>query len=77
METITKLIARVLRLPESKVVDSLHMRDAETWDSLKHMELIVAIEQACQIELTGDEIADMVSVGAIRQVLAKRGSAWS
>jgi acyl carrier protein len=77
METITKLIARVLRLPESKVVDSLHMRDAETWDSLKHMELIVAIEQACQIELTGDDIADMVSVGAIRQVLTKRGIAWS
>lgn len=73
METITKLMARVFRVPESRITDSLHMRDIAEWDSLKHMELIVAIEQNYQIELTGDEIADMVSLEAIKNILKQRG----
>ncbi|MCE2926269.1 MAG: acyl carrier protein [Rickettsiales bacterium] len=73
METITKLMARVLRVSESRITDDLHMRDIAEWDSLKHMELIVAIEQNYRIELTGDEIADMVSLEAIKQILKQRG----
>ncbi len=66
-------MARVLRVSESRITDDLHMRDIAEWDSLKHMELIVAIEQNYRIELTGDEIADMVSLEAIKQILKQRG----
>lgn len=49
------------------------MQDVEQWDSLKHMGLIVALEKHYSIELSGDEIAEMTSVGAIQTILKKHG----
>lgn len=76
MITIPKLMANVLKLPESRITADTRMADVAEWDSLKHMELIVAIEQAYSIELTGDEIADMTSVAAISAILSQRGVSW-
>jgi len=49
------------------------MANVEAWDSLKHMELIVALESAFEIELTFDEIVAMRSVQDIKRVLTGRG----
>jgi len=49
------------------------MKSTPEWDSLKHIEIIVAIEGTYKIDLTGDEIADMTSVKAIREQLANHG----
>lgn len=73
MTTIHKLMSEVLKIPLSHVTDDLSMKHAKEWDSLKHMELIVAIEQMYGIELTGDEIADMTSVFAIKNILSRYG----
>lgn len=43
------------------------------WDSTKQIELIVAIEDACAIELTTDEIMRLRSVGALVDILRGRG----
>ncbi|MFO0388471.1 MAG: acyl carrier protein [Alphaproteobacteria bacterium] len=69
MITIHKLIADVLRLPEASVTGDTSMENTQEWDSLKHIEIIVAIEQQLGVELTGDEIADMISVKAIETIL--------
>ena len=71
MQTIQKLIADVLNIPQDRISDDLHMKDCAEWDSLKHMELILAIEQAYAIELSGDDIAEMTSVAAIKTILAR------
>lgn len=68
-----KLMAEVLNIPQSRITDAMEMKQVAEWDSLKHMELIVAIEQAYAVELTGDEIAEMTSVRAIRAILARHG----
>ena len=75
MITIQKIMSEVLRIPPERIQDSMHMRDVEEWDSLKHMELILTIERACGIELSGDEIAEMTSLSAIKAILAKHGVA--
>lgn len=66
------VLADVLRMPVDKIRDDLAMTDVEAWDSLKHMELIVALEQAYAVELTFDEIVAMQSVGQIKRVLRER-----
>ncbi len=71
MTTLQKLIAGALNIPETRVSDDMEMKNTVEWDSLKHMELILAIEQAYSIEFTGDEIADMISVSAIRTALER------
>ena len=69
--TIHAFIASILHVPESRVTDESTMNSIAQWDSLKHMELIVALERQYHVELTGDEIAEMTSVAAIRAALAR------
>ena len=67
------LLATVLQIPPTTITDDLAMKDVETWDSLKHMELIVYLENTFGIELTFDEIVTMRTVREIKRVLAQRG----
>jgi len=66
------LIAGVLRIPASEIVDSIDMEATGTWDSLSHMQLIAAIEDEFAVELSVDEIVEMRSVGQIKRVLRTR-----
>jgi acyl carrier protein len=75
MEKIKKLVSEVLMLPTAQVHDALSMKTTESWDSLKHMELIATIEQDYGIELTMDDIVAMGSFKGITDVLAKKGVA--
>lgn len=68
-ENLTNIIADVLRVPRAEIVDSLDMEATGTWDSLSHMQLIAALEEEFNIELTADEIVAMRSVGEIKNVL--------
>jgi acyl carrier protein len=67
------VIAEVLRLPPDSVTSATAMRTTGTWDSLRHMELVVTIEEQFGVQLTGGEIAEMTDVGAIEQVLSRHG----
>ena len=67
------LLSEVLQMPASGITDDLTMKDVDAWDSLKHMELIVALEQSFEVQLSFDEIVAMQSVSAIKRVLRERG----
>ena len=43
------------------------------WDSMTHMFFITKLEEEYGIELTGDEIADMDTIGDIKKVLISKG----
>lgn len=49
------------------------MQDLESWDSLKHMELIATLEEQLGIQLSFDEIVKMRSVSDIKRVLNSKG----
>ena len=70
---VEALLADVLQIPAEQINDDLAMKDLDAWDSLKHMELIVALEQQFDVQLTFDEIVAMQSVSEIRRVLGERG----
>ena len=68
-----RLLAEVLQIPIEKVTAELAMPDLDVWDSLKHMELIAALEQQLDIQLSFDEIVLMRSVRDIKRVLNDKG----
>lgn len=72
---LNELFAHTLNIPPSRVTEEMTMQNTAEWDSLKHIELIVAIEGQYNIELTGDEIAVMTSYQTISDMLQKRGVA--
>ena len=73
--SLEKNFSEVFSIPESSVVDSLALSDIPAWDSLAHMILIVRLEDAYRIQFTGDEIADIKSVGDARSALRAHGAA--
>lgn len=74
-EKVEGLLAEVLQIPATKITDDLTMQESDAWDSLKHMELIVALEEAFDVQLTFDEIVSMRSVREIKRVLGEKGVA--
>lgn len=71
--SLEKAFAEVFNIPVSSVHDELLLRDIASWDSLAHMMLIARLEEDFKVQLDGDEIADMASVGDARRALRKQG----
>lgn len=45
------------------------------WDSLKHMQIVLAIEEAFDLQLTDDEIVSIRSLQSIIALLEKKSGA--
>lgn len=71
MDKINKILAENLKISLDQTAQNLTMQDVNDWDSLSHMNLIVALEDEFQIQLTGDEIAEMISLDRIREIVQK------
>ena len=71
---VEALVAGVLQIPVATITDDLAMKDVDAWDSLKHMELIVSLEESFGLQLTFDDIVTMQSVREIKRVLRERSA---
>jgi acyl carrier protein len=66
-------------LKESFNESQAHLGDEVTlmsfaeWDSLTHMFFITKLEEAYGIELSGEEIADMQTIGDIKRIIVSKG----
>jgi acyl carrier protein len=69
---VETLLAEVLQVPVSTITDDLEMQNTDVWDSLKHMELVVSLEERFGIQLSFEDIVTMRSVGEIKRVLADK-----
>lgn len=72
-QTVEQIMADVLKISETDITDKLTIDDLEAWDSLKHMDLVVSLEQAFNTEFTFDEIIIMTSVISIKRILNNKG----
>lgn len=70
-EKVNNILSQTFKISPMEAENDLAMQQVPTWDSLTHMELITAIESNFQIQLTGDDIADMLSFGAVRKTVDK------
>lgn len=52
--------------------ENCSQENCEKWDSLKHLELVVEIESEFNVELEPEEIAQMKSFKAIKQILSNK-----
>ena len=74
-QKVEGLLADVLGIPVEEIRDDLAMKDLDVWDSLKHMELIVTLEQSFRVQLSFDDIVAMQSVSEIKRILGTKGVA--
>ncbi len=62
-EKLNEIFIDVLDLDEVELTDATTANDIEEWDSLSHIQLIVAIEKSFGIKFTSLEIMKWKNVG--------------
>lgn len=72
--SLEAIFSEVFLIPASGITDELVFESIASWDSLTHMALIGRLEETYAVQLTGDEIADMQSVGDARRTLRSHGA---
>jgi len=68
-EKLKSVFVSVFGIGSKDIIDTTSPQNLSSWDSLKHMNLIVAIEEVFAIEFDEEEFANMSSFGAIKSIL--------
>ena len=71
-KVLDQLVADTLGIPVQSVRDDLAFSEVPQWDSLNHVNLMVALEQLLQTEIDEDLMIQLTSVRAIRQFALDR-----
>ena len=68
-EKLTKLMAQILNVPEHIITPNSSPDNLPTWDSLQHMNLVLAIEQSFNISFDDEEIIQMLNYEIIIETI--------
>jgi len=69
---LQRIFVEILGIPADRVHSGMSTDSEEEWDSLRHMNLIFAIEDEFGVRFGDDEIARLTSVEKIEQSLAQK-----
>jgi len=68
-DTLKDVMATVLGIVADSINDDTSMDTVEAWDSIKHMNLVLAIEEEFGISIPDEDAANITSYPLIRLVL--------
>jgi acyl carrier protein len=71
-DTLIELFAEVLHVDPASLDDSSSPDTVKQWDSLAAMNLVVAIEERFQVQLSTKEIMKMSTIGLARKTLRNK-----
>ena len=71
-DRIKNVMSAVFEIPVNQIKDNSSTDTIESWDSLKHMNLVVALEEEFKIELTDDEIIEMMNYLLIIEIFKNK-----
>jgi acyl carrier protein len=71
-QRLAEIFAETFHLPTKDVRDALTPGDVRGWDSLGHMRLVSALEEAFGVTFVDDDVMQMASLEAIKSILKRR-----
>lgn len=66
------VLATMLQIPEADVTAALSSETLEKWDSIAHMNIMLALEDAFDINFSDAEIMSNRSYGALSTLIANK-----
>lgn len=72
-QKLKKVFSQVLNIPVDQVNDRLTNSSVSDWDSVTHMSLVSAIDEAFEISLPFDDIIGLTGFKKAVEILIKHG----
>jgi acyl carrier protein len=70
---LQSLFAEVLKIDPSQVETNAQLGEWPLWDSMAHMDLMLALESRFDVEINAENISRLISIPAILEYLQNRG----
>ncbi len=72
VDRISRLVADIFEVPLASVTPDSSPDSIESWDSLRHLNLVLALEQEFGIQFTPEEIEQLLSVWLIGSLVEEK-----
>ena len=72
LDRVRRIFSDVFQVPLDQVTPQSSPDTIETWDSLQHLNLVLALEQEFQIQFTPEEIEQLLSVELVAARLEQK-----
>ena len=71
-EKLKKIFSEVFSIKVSEINDMSSLDNVEEWNSLKHIYLVIALEEAFKVSFTSDEMVEMLNFKLIKIILEEK-----
>lgn len=71
---VYRLVSDVLGVEVEAINDDSSPDTIASWDSVTHINLILALEEEFCVSLSDEDVIEMLSVGLIQRILLERGA---
>ena len=71
---LTQIVASILEIDPAALSDASNAQNTPRWDSLRHIEVIFAVESAFQVRFSMPEITSLRNLGDIRRLLIAKNA---
>jgi acyl carrier protein len=72
-DRVQRIAAEVFQIPVDAASDLLAFGESKHWDSVNHINLMLALEEAYETSIADDDVVELTTLPAIRRYLAMRG----
>jgi len=72
-DRVIRIFREVMDIDSGAVREDLTPDDIENWDSLRHMNMVLALEEEFEIELDDSRVMMMDSLGTIIEIIKDLG----
>jgi len=70
---LKEVLATVFKVTTDMIIDEASPDSIEAWDSLRHMNLVLALEENFGVELSDDQVVEILNFKLIKLVLNEHG----
>ena len=74
-EQVQAIASDIFGLPAGKITAESSPETIENWDSMQHLNLVLAVEEKFGVQLSPEDIEQMKNIGAVAAVVDKIQSA--
>jgi acyl carrier protein len=69
---LQRIFADLFTVPETDIIPSTSPETLQSWDSLQHLKLMLAIEQEFEVRITPQDMEQLISVEQIAAYLDRK-----